>query len=582
MRPRRLLPLLTLLAVPVGLASGQQPMQTTTTPTLNGTRATADLPASQHHRNTAGADGSGLCVYTSTWHSSLWQSVSDLYGFRDWMQAREGGSFPEKFDEDLQAYCREKGIPVPGYVQHTGGDVEFLKQALKTGRMVGITYCGDDVFYGAGRVIGHMVNLVYIDDHLACVLDNNDPGKFRWMTAAQLVARWRGVQEDGRPYLAEVRDRFGRVRMQPVGGGWAIVLLASPPPPYATQPVAAAGCPCGDGCGCDGECPAACPAGPRVMVGQCEGGRCQLPQPGVPVFQPFVQVLPHGQPVPRLPEIPGTTRINATPVPFSPGHWVRSETPVPAAQHNGLDHRPWGDPPGPDYCWLFRPGVGWGWVDADAARDLGLRQPDPGQPAEPRKVEHAGQAGAAPGRDYPPDGVISSKLAAETRYWVNGQPCSKGEACKVLALELTDDSGRWNLTAVGDPAFLARVKDDVSKLPVGTRDRIHLQTYDPASWQALQFQLQAGVTLRKPAVGRVGADAGQIPAGNYSAEQLATLVGQIDRRGPAPSPPPNAEPAPDQSHANPAPPPAPGRDLSALVAAVLAGLILVLTVLKQK
>jgi hypothetical protein len=225
---------------------------TTREPAQDHVRATVDLPVSQHKRNAAGSDGLGLCVYTSTWHAALWQSVSDLYGFRDWMTHKPGGSYPEKFEATLSAYCKERGISCPGYVQHTGGDVDFLSLALKTGRMVCVTYCGVD---GPGRygnaVIGHMVNLVHLDEERAAILDNNFPGTWLWMSRGDFLARWRGVQPDGRPFLA----RDGRGRALPIGGGWAIVLLNSPPPPYPTPEVTR------------GE----------IQVEQCVNGQCPLP-----------------------------------------------------------------------------------------------------------------------------------------------------------------------------------------------------------------------------------------------------------------------------------------------------------------
>lgn len=235
---------LCLLAPPAALAQ----FTVTPEPVKDRVRATADLPAGQHKRNAAGSDGLGLCVYTSAWHAALWQSVGELYGFRDWMTRRPGGSYPEKFEATLAAFCQEKRVPVPSYVQHTGGDDEFLALALRTGRMACVTYCGAD---GPGRygveVVGHMVNLVHMDDTTAAILDNNFPGSWLWMSRTDFLARWRGVRPDGRPFV--IRD--GRGRQMPVGGGWAIVLLNSPPPPYPEEPqslFAQADCP-------NGRCP---------------------------------------------------------------------------------------------------------------------------------------------------------------------------------------------------------------------------------------------------------------------------------------------------------------------------------------
>src|SRR5205085_738897 len=119
----------------------------------------------------------------SVWHCALWQSVTEINDFRDWMKSKPGGSYPEKFEATLSQFCKERGIPCPGYVQHTGGDEEFLELAMKTGRAVGVTYCGVD---GPGRygseVIGHMVTLSHLDKDWAAILDNNYPGTWLWMS----------------------------------------------------------------------------------------------------------------------------------------------------------------------------------------------------------------------------------------------------------------------------------------------------------------------------------------------------------------------------------------------------------------
>ena len=226
----------------------------------DGGRATVDLPAAQHMRNVGGSDGLGLCVFTSVEHSGRWQSIRALDGFQAWMRRRPGGGWPEKLDDMLARYCRETGAAIPAYIQHTGGDAEFLEAALRTDRMPCVTYAGRDDFY-RGR-IAHMVNLAHLDETKAAIVDNNRPGVWVWMTRAEFLARWRDM-----------------------GGGWAVVFLDAPPPPHAAKPqVFAAACICGDSCKCKpGECPNKCP----VAFGQCPGGVC--PVPAQPLEQPAAQ-----------------------------------------------------------------------------------------------------------------------------------------------------------------------------------------------------------------------------------------------------------------------------------------------------
>jgi hypothetical protein len=93
------------------------------------------------------------------------------------------------------------------YLQYEGRDPTILKLALKTGRMPSVTYNGHDPHYGERVSIAHMVNLIYLDDKQACILDNNFVGENElvWMSVKEFMDRW----EDG----------------------WAVILLAPPPPP---------------------------------------------------------------------------------------------------------------------------------------------------------------------------------------------------------------------------------------------------------------------------------------------------------------------------------------------------------------
>lgn len=159
-----------------------------------------DLPRDQHLANKVGRDGLGLCVFTSIDHAARWQNEPALIGFRDYMTKHPGGGYPEKVDQFIK-----KIAPNAAYVQSTTADEELLELALRTGRMVSITY-GYSPRYGEN--IYHMVNLVYLDDKWGVVLDNNFPNTYEWVPRAELLRRWK------------IQD-----------GGWQVILLSPSPPP---------------------------------------------------------------------------------------------------------------------------------------------------------------------------------------------------------------------------------------------------------------------------------------------------------------------------------------------------------------
>ena len=170
-----------------------------------GVEVTCDLPASSGLRakNVGGRDGSGLCVFTSIMHSARYQGERRLWDFQQQMRSEPGGGYPGKVDQMISKYA-----PGVGYLQYEGGDPAILEAALATGRMPSVTYDGRDVHY-RGK-IAHMINLVYLDQNIACVLDNNFIGEEQliWLARDEFLSRWRGG-----------------------GGGWAVVLLSPAPAP---------------------------------------------------------------------------------------------------------------------------------------------------------------------------------------------------------------------------------------------------------------------------------------------------------------------------------------------------------------
>jgi hypothetical protein len=120
------------------------------------------------------------------------------------MRAEPGGGYPEKVDAMIAKYGAGTA-----YIQYEGKDPSILKEALASGRMPAVTYNGHCPHYG-NHTIAHMVNLVYLDDQWACVLDNNFIGEndLVWLSTRDFLQRWTGGQN-----------------------GWAVILLAPPPPP---------------------------------------------------------------------------------------------------------------------------------------------------------------------------------------------------------------------------------------------------------------------------------------------------------------------------------------------------------------
>lgn len=175
-------------------------------PEYNQVQITVELPPSRHMENKEGTDGYGLCVPTSVSMAADYQNLPEWRGFRDWWTAYPGGAGPNKLDSFIAEYASQRGLKVPDYIQHVGGDEQLLRSVLSSGRYPCVTYGGmDNVFYS--EFIAHMVNCVYEDDNVACIQDNNHPGQYLWMDRDSFLARWR------------------------LNGGWMFVWLAPPPPP---------------------------------------------------------------------------------------------------------------------------------------------------------------------------------------------------------------------------------------------------------------------------------------------------------------------------------------------------------------
>lgn len=181
----------------------------------DGTEIQCDLPMACRKRNIA-SKGLGCCVFMSMHHTGCYQNIPVIQDFAEWMVKKgiEGGGYPAKVDKLIAQIAKDRGEPVPEYVQHTGGDLEFLYAVQKSGRMACVTYAGMDMHYGPNKQVDHMVNLVHLDPpekspRMAAILDNNfvEENRLVRMTAEEFRKRW----------LAR-------------NGGWAIAFKAPRPP----------------------------------------------------------------------------------------------------------------------------------------------------------------------------------------------------------------------------------------------------------------------------------------------------------------------------------------------------------------
>ena len=177
----------------------------------DGTEIDCDLPGNLHQKNTGGSDGAGLCVFASMRHSGLFADEPCFTELFAWMKKHPGGSYPEKTDKMIAQYCKEKGVPIPKYLQVQSADIEILKRACAAGLMPGITYWKSPTGRYGGQQISHMVSLVGATDKHFVILDNNYPGaaNYEWLSP----------------------DEFKKAYMGSTGKGWAVIPLKPGPPP---------------------------------------------------------------------------------------------------------------------------------------------------------------------------------------------------------------------------------------------------------------------------------------------------------------------------------------------------------------
>ena len=141
-------------------------------PVVNKERPIVNIPMALRQENWVGNQREGSCVHASMISLLRWQGRYNKAN--KWRQMYANGEWPKglasKFDRE--------GVR---YAYTDKGDVKFIEWACRTRRGCGITIMG-----GA-----HMVSLVHLDANWACLLDNNDVSRYRWVPRAMLIAEWK-------------------------------------------------------------------------------------------------------------------------------------------------------------------------------------------------------------------------------------------------------------------------------------------------------------------------------------------------------------------------------------------------------
>lgn len=185
-------------------------------PVHNGREIMIDLPIAQQIRNFgAPVDKKGLCVFASGTMAARWHNERKLFDMISTLKF--GAGWPEKVDQTIKKLSPESSV-----VHYLGSDPAFLDREIKNGHMLAVTYGYSERYRNNLGTIYHMVNLVYLDSEMACVLDNNFPCtvetrngvkvatyRYEWMTRAEFIRRW----------------------VHPNGQGWAFSFTSPGPPP---------------------------------------------------------------------------------------------------------------------------------------------------------------------------------------------------------------------------------------------------------------------------------------------------------------------------------------------------------------
>lgn len=135
-------------------------------------RPTVNLPMGYRHGNWFGPQGQGSCVHATMVYLLHWQGRHKEAD--EWRRNNGDGEWAPDLAEKLD---RAK---IRYAYTYNKGNVAFLEWALKTHRGCGVTVMG-------GK---HMVALVHLDAQWACIWNNNDPKKFKWVRRKTFINEW--------------------------------------------------------------------------------------------------------------------------------------------------------------------------------------------------------------------------------------------------------------------------------------------------------------------------------------------------------------------------------------------------------
>lgn len=268
--------------------------------------------------------------------------------------------------------------------------------------------------------------------------------------------------------------------------------------------------------------------------------------------------------------------------------------PPPAtAEPRSFEQCPGGRCPSPaSYTWDGPHGEGdrQFWILTNGGAKLGMFQAGGWYPAIGTDT-YAGEAAGTPPiappaaaeraelfeRNY---GIDRSKLRENPAWSINGVEVAREQAMQAM---LSDDSGRWHLTIVGDDDTSRRAAiAAIASLP--GRDRVHVQGYRTADWAVAARKLQPGITLQKP---RVQGGAQVYHAGEISPATAGEALKRSDPSWKPDAPPAPAPPSITPAPSNPIPQPMPGpgpsaQPLTPYTVAMLLGVVAVFFFLRGR